>query len=98
MQHYKSRALHAVQERRHSTRTAVSTIEMVAGAAIAGYVDATMPTVAGVPSSAGVGIALAAVGFGMNQKDLTALGTGMIAGYAYSKGGAWAVSHASTTK
>jgi hypothetical protein len=83
---YQSRALEAVRQRRDTVRTVVSSAEIILGAGIGGYVSETMPDIGGVPSDAGIGLVLVGVGMGMSQRDLTAIGTGMLAGYAHSKG------------
>ena len=84
---YKSRALEAVRAARHSTRATVHKIEVLGGAYAAGYVQAQYPQgIAGIPAPAGVGLLLVGVGMGMRQDDLSHLGLGMLAGYAYDRG------------
>ena len=84
---YKSRALEAVRSARHSTKSTVHKVEVLAGAYAAGYVQSQYPAgIAGVPAPAGVGLLLVGVGMGMKQDDLSHLGLGMLAGYAYDRG------------
>lgn len=87
---YQSRALEAVRSRRQGVRNAVSGAEIILGAGLGGYLSASVGTVASVPVDAGAGLILLGVGFGMNQPDLSALGVGMLAGYAHGKGRAMA--------
>jgi len=87
MQKYKSRALAAVQGRRDTVRTTVSVVEIGAGAFLGGYIAETMPQgLAGVPADAGIGLIALGVGVGMGQRDLSALGVGMLAGYLHGQG------------
>jgi len=89
---YKSRALAAVQSRRETVRTTVSVVEVGAGAFLGGYIAETMPAgIAGIPADAGVGLIALGVGMGMNQRDLSALGVGMLSGYLHQQGRAMAV-------
>jgi hypothetical protein len=97
MQKYQSRALEAVRQRRDTVRNVVSTAEIILGAGVGGYVSQTMPDIGGVPSDAGIGLVLVGVGMGMSQRDLTALGTGMLAGYAHTQGRAIAAGRNFTT-
>jgi len=84
---YKSRALAAVQSRRDTVRTTVSVVEIGAGAFLGGYIAETMPQgIAGVPADAGVGLIALGVGVGMGQRDLSALGVGMLSGYLHQQG------------
>lgn len=83
---YQSKALEAVRSRRQTIRNVVSTGEILLGAAAGGYVAQTMPKIGGIPTDAGVGLVLLGVGMGMSQPDMTALGTGMLAGYAHQAG------------
>jgi hypothetical protein len=84
---YKSRALAAVQSRRETVRTTVSVVEVGAGAFLGGYIAETMPQgIAGIPADAGVGLIALGVGMGMNQRDLSALGVGMLSGYLHQQG------------
>lgn len=84
---YRSKALEAVRSARHSTKGTVHKIEVLAGAYGAGYVQAQYPKgIAGVPAPAGIGLLLVGVGMGMKQDDLSHLGLGMLAGYAYDRG------------
>jgi len=88
---YKSRALAAVQSRRETVRTTVSVVEVGAGAFLGGYIAETMPQgIAGIPADAGVGLIALGVGMGMNQRDLSALGVGMLSGYLHQQGRAMA--------
>lgn len=88
---YKSRALAAVQSRRETVRTTVSVVEVGAGAFLGGYIAETMPSgIAGIPADAGVGLIALGVGMGMNQRDLSALGVGMLSGYLHQQGRAMA--------
>lgn len=87
IQKYKSRALAAVQGRRETVRTTVSVVEIGAGAFLGGYIAETMPQgIAGVPADAGIGLIALGVGVGMSQRDLSALGVGMLAGYLHGQG------------
>lgn len=72
------------------TRQGVDVAEIGAGAGIAGYLDVTAPAVMGVPTSAGLGIALFVAGQLADQRDLSMLGVGMLAGAAYKQGQALA--------
>jgi hypothetical protein len=83
---YQSKALEAVRSRRQTVRNVISTGEILLGAAAGGYVSETMRDIAGIPSDAGIGLVLLGVGMGMSQPDMTALGTGMLAGFAHQKG------------
>jgi len=84
---YKSRALQAVQGRRETVRTTVSVVEIGAGAFLGGYIAETMPQgIASVPADAGIGLIALGVGVGMGQRDLSALGVGMLAGYLHGQG------------
>jgi len=84
---YKSRSLAAVQASKHKVRTVVSTVEIIGGSAAAGALDAKFPQgFMGVPASAAVGLVTVGVGVGMGQSDLSSLGVGMLAGYAYGQG------------
>lgn len=84
---YKSKALEAVRSARQSTRATVHKIEVLGGAFAAGYVQSQYPAgIAGVPAPAGLGLLLVGVGMGMGQQDLSHLGLGMLAGYAYDRG------------
>jgi len=88
---YKSRALQAVQGRRETVRTTVSVVEIGAGAFLGGYIAETMPEgIANVPADAGIGLIALGVGVGMGQRDLSALGVGMLAGYLHGQGKAMA--------
>lgn len=95
IQKYKSRALAAVQGRRETVRTTVSVVEIGAGAFLGGYIAETMPQgIAGVPADAGIGLIALGVGVGMSQRDLSALGVGMLAGYLHGQGRNMAVKSA----
>lgn len=84
---YKSKSLAAIKESRHKVRTVVSTVEIIGGAGAAGALDAKFPEGwMGIPASAAVGLLTAGVGVGMGQADLSSLGVGMLAGYAYGQG------------
>ena len=83
---YKSRALDAVRSNRESVRTGVSAAEILVGAGLSGYVVEMQPSVGGIPTDAGAGLVLLGIGFGMKQRDLQALGLGMLAGYARDYG------------
>lgn len=82
----KQRASVAVMRQRETVRNTVVVGEILLGSAASGYVAQAMPTVAGVPTDAGLGIAFLAAGLAMKQKDLTGLGVGMLAGYARDLG------------
>jgi hypothetical protein len=85
---YKSRSLMAIQSNKDKVRAVVDTVEIIGGAAAAGALDTKWPDgVMGVPASAAAGLITIGVGLGMGQKDLRALGVGMLAGYAYGQGG-----------
>lgn len=84
---YKSRSLAAVQASKAKVRTVVSTVEIIGGSAAAGALDAKFPDgLMGVPASAAVGLVTVGIGVGMGQADLSSLGVGMLAGYAYGQG------------
>jgi len=98
MQKYKSKALAAVQGRRDTVRTTVSVVEIGAGAFLGGYIAETMPQgLAGVPADAGIGLIALGVGVGMGQRDLSALGVGMLAGYLHGQGRTMAARTPSST-
>lgn len=82
----KQRAASAVMKQRETVRNTVVVTEILIGSAASGYVAQAMPTVAGVPTDAGLGIAFLAAGVAMKQRDLTGLGIGMLAGYARDLG------------
>jgi hypothetical protein len=82
----RQKAAKAVMAQRETVRQTVTTGEILLGAATGGYVSAQFPTVAGVPTDAAVGIAALAAGLGMRQRDLTAIGVGMLAGYLHEVG------------
>lgn len=85
---YKSRSLMAIQQNKDKVRVVVDTVEIIGGAAAAGALDTKFPEgLMGVPASAAAGLITIGVGLGMGQKDLRALGVGMLAGYAYGQGG-----------
>jgi len=86
LQKYKSKALDAVRSNRDSVRTGVSAAEILVGAGLSGYVSEMQPTVGGVPTDAGAGLVLLGIGWGMRQRDLQAVGLGMLAGYARDYG------------
>lgn len=95
---YKSKALAAVQSRRETVRTTVSVVEIGAGAFLGGYLAETMPQgIAGVPADAGVGLIALGVGVGMGQRDLSALGVGMLSGYLHQQGRAMASTRTPST-
>lgn len=83
----RSSAMAKVQANRSQVRTAVSAAEIVTGATLAGYVDTVMPDgIGGVPASAGIGLVMLGVGFGMSQPDIAAIGLGAVCGQAYNFG------------
>ena len=82
----KARATNAVMRQRETVRTTVVAGEILLGATASGYVAETMPTVAGVPTDAALGIGFLAAGLAMSQRDLAGLGLGMLAGYARDLG------------
>ncbi|MEY4004419.1 MAG: hypothetical protein RLZZ221_515 [Verrucomicrobiota bacterium] len=90
---YKQRAASAVMKQRETVRGVVTSGEIILGATAGGYVAAQFPTIAGVPTDAGVGIACLAAGLAMKQRDLTAVGLGMLAGYAHDMGAQLAQSY-----
>lgn len=79
---------------REKTRQGVDVAEIGAGAAMAGYLDTAVPSVMGIPTSAAVGIAAFIAGSVTDQRDLSMLGTGLLAGAAYKQGQSLAVSQA----
>lgn len=84
---YKSRSLAAIQASKGKVRTVVSTVEIIGGSAAAGALDAKFPDgFMGIPASAALGLVTVGVGVGMGQGDLSSLGVGMLAGYAYGQG------------
>lgn len=92
LQQYKSRSLAAIQDNKAKVRTVVDTVEIIGGSAAAGALDAKFPEgVIGIPASAAAGLITVGIGLGMGQKDLRALGVGMLAGYAYGQGQRMAV-------
>lgn len=86
LEHYKARTAHAIARNRESARMTVNAAEIVIGAGLGGFVVEKYPDIAGIPTDAGAGIALVAAGMAMKQRDMTALGLGMLAGYAHDKG------------
>jgi hypothetical protein len=64
---------------------------------MAGYLDVAVPSIMGVPSSAAAGIAMFVAGAVTEQRDLTMLGTGLLAGAAYKQGAALALSNPITS-
>lgn len=91
LEHYKQRTQAAVMKNRDTIRSVVSTGELFLGATVGGYVAAQYPTIAKVPTDAGAGIALLAAGLALHQRDLTAFGVGLLAGYLHDMGAALAV-------
>jgi len=83
---YKQRTATAVMKNRDTIRGIVSTGELLLGATAGGYVAEQWPTMAGVPTDAGAGIALVAGGLALKQKDMTAIGLGLLAGYLHDVG------------
>ena len=88
---YKARTAQAVMKNRDTIRGVVSVGEIFLGATAGGYVAAQYPTVARVPTDAGAGIALLAGGLALKQRDMTAFGIGLLAGYLHDMGAALAV-------
>lgn len=82
---------------REKTRQGVDMAEVGAGAAMAGYLDTAVPTVMGIPTSAAVGIAAFIAGSVTDQRDLSMLGTGLLAGAAYKQGASLALAQATAT-
>jgi len=97
LEHYKAKTANALVKNRDVMRGVVSSVEVIAGAAAGGYLAASYPTIAKVPSDAGLGIAFLVGGMSLKQKDLTALGLGMLAGYAHDMGAQMAVSTTKTS-
>lgn len=94
LQTYRSNAMEQIRKQRSTVRAAVDGAEVLGGAALAGYLDTNFVNgIAGMPISTGTGIALVAAGIGMHQRDMTALGLGMLCGTAYKKGTEFAVSN-----
>jgi hypothetical protein len=83
---YRQRAASAVAKQRDTVRAIIVTGEVLLGATAGGYIAQQYPTVAGVPTDAGLGIASLVAGLSMKQKDLTAIGLGMLAGYLHDVG------------
>jgi hypothetical protein len=97
LEHYKAKTANALVKNRDVMRGVVSSVEVIAGAAAGGYLAASYPTIAKVPSDAGLGIAFLVGGMSLKQKDLTALGLGMLAGYAHDMGAQMAVTNSTKT-
>ena len=84
---YRSKALEAVRTHKAAAKGTIHKVEVLGGAYAAGYLDAQYPLgIGGVPASAGAGLLLIGVGMGMQQGDLSHLGLGLLAGFAYEKG------------
>ena len=91
---YKSTAMSKIQEQRGTVRTVVTSVEIVGGAAAAGYLDAKFGSSTagmGISPSLGGGLLLLGLGVGMRQKDVSGIALGMLAGAAYKKGAESAV-------
>lgn len=82
----KAAALATRANSKGEVRRMVDTVEIVAGAALGGVISNNMPTIGGVPTDAGAGLLLFGIGLGMKQRDVMALGTGMLAGAAHEWG------------
>lgn len=89
----RARATNAVMAQRKTVRDVVTAGEVLGGAFAGGYLAQSVPTVAGVPSDAAAGIVLLTGGFALKQKDATALGLGMLAGYLHDIGAQTAQNH-----
>ena len=86
VERYKKQAAAAYAEKQATVRAVVSSAEIILGATVSGYVSERFPTVAGIPTDAGLGIASLVGGIALEQEDLTALGLGMLAGYGRDMG------------
>ena len=86
LERYKARAARAYEDKKQTVRAVVSSIEIVGGAGVSGYVTAIRPDIAGIPTDAGIGIALLASGMALESADMTATGIGFLAGYARDQG------------
>lgn len=82
----KQRAANAVMKQRETVRSVVTGGELLLGATAGGYIAAQFPTVAGVPTDAAIGIGSLCAGVAMKQRDLSAIGLGMLAGYLHDVG------------
>lgn len=80
-----------VKSLNEKARAGIDAAEIGAGAAVAGYLDVAVPTIAGIPTSAAVGIAAFVAGAVSEQRDITQLGVGLLAGAAYKQGAALAM-------
>ena len=90
---YRSRVGAQLARQREGAKNIVRDVEVIGGAALGGYVAAQKPDIAGVPTDAGLGIALIVGGYAMKQRDMKAVGLGMLAGYAYGWGASMAISN-----
>ena len=89
----RKRARDAYEAKKDTVRATVTAGEILAGAAASGYISQSYPTFAGIPSDAALGIGFVSGGMALGQADLTALGLGMLAGYARDFGAGMAISH-----
>ena len=82
----KSSALQRINQHRNTVRRVVDVGEQSVGAVVAGALDAKLPAFNGAPPSLLLGVATTAAGVAMAQRDLVALGTGMLLPHAYDLG------------
>lgn len=93
IEEYKARMGASLTRQRDAAKGVVRDIEVLGGAALGGYIAAQKPDVGGIPTDAGLGIALIAGGYAMKQKDMKAVGLGLLAGYAHDWGVGMAASN-----
>ena len=86
LERYKARAAKAYESKKATVRAVVTSIEIVGAAGASGYLASVRPDIAGVPTDAGVGIALLAGGMALESADMVAGGIGFLAGYAREQG------------
>ena len=82
----RSSALAARANGKSEVRQAIMSAEVVGGALIGGIMSQNVPTVMGIPSDAATGILLVGIGIGMKQRDIGAIGVGLLAGAAHEYG------------
>lgn len=82
----KHRTQVAVMNNRAAIRRTVDAGEVLAGSFAGGYIAGQYPTVAGVPTDAGLGLVMLTTGIALKQRDMTALGLGMMSGYVHNLG------------
>lgn len=79
-------ALGHIREHRATIRRVVDVGEQAVGATLAGALDARLPAFNGAAPSLLAGVALTAAGIAIQQRDLAAVGTGMLLPHAYMLG------------